>query len=336
MTNHPTFSHSKRSSLAHMALLGAAALFAPLANAQESPYPNKAIRLIVPYTAGGATDIIGRTVGQELSKVLGQPVVVDNRAGAAGNIGAAAVAREKPDGYTLLMGAMTSHSINSALMGPAAGFDMVKSFIPVAIVGRVPLVFVVHPNSKYKSLQQLIDGAKANPGKLNYASSGNGSPQHLAAEMFKREIGATITHVPYKGSTPALTDLMAGQVDFMIDTVPAAQNFIKGGKLVALATTTAQPVSALPNVPTSTAAGLKGFDVSSMFGIAVPAKTPDPVVARLSAALKTVMDQPAVKDTLAAQGAVASYTTPKEAADAIAREVAMWAKVIKDGNIKPD
>lgn len=329
-----SFNASRRAGLCCAALVGFAAL-ASAALAQDA-YPSKAIKLVVPYTAGGATDIIGRTVGQELSKVLGQPVVVDNRAGAAGNIGAAAVAREKPDGYTVLMGAMTSHSINSVLMGQAAGFDMVSSFTPISIVGRVPLVFVVNPNSKHKSLKELIDFARANPGKLNYASAGNGSPQHLAGEMFKREIGATIAHVPYKGSTPALTDLMAGQVDFMIDTVPAAQNFIKGGKLVALATTTAQPVASLPGVPTAAAAGLKGFDVSSMFGIAVPARTPEPVVARLSAALKTVMEQPAVKDTLAAQGAVASYTTPKEAEAAIAREVAMWSKVIKEGNIKPE
>lgn len=320
-------------------LLGMAAAVAlglsPALRAQPT-YPDKPIKMVVPYTPGGATDIIGRTVAQELGKVLGQPVVVDNRAGAAGNLGAAAVAREKADGYTLLMGAMTSHSINSVLLGEKAGFDMLKSFTPIAIVGRVPLVFVVHPGGQYKSLKDLIDAAKANPGKLNFASAGNGSPQHLAGEMFKREIGAAITHVPYKGSSPALTDLMAGQVDFMIDTVPASQSFIKGGRLAALATTTAQPVDTLPGVPTATSAGVAGFDVSSMFGIAVPAGTPQPVVDKLSAALKTVMAQADVTQTLAAQGAVASYTTPKEAADAIAREVAMWGKVIQDSQIKPE
>ncbi|MDO5624557.1 MAG: tripartite tricarboxylate transporter substrate binding protein [Pseudomonadota bacterium] len=327
---------SKRQWLAGATVLTlTAAAWSPLALAQTA-YPSKAIRMIIPYTPGGATDIIGRTVAQELGKVLGQPVVVDNRAGAAGNIGAAAVARESPDGYTILMGAMTSHSINSVLMGQAAGFNMIESFQPVSIVGRVPLVFVVHPSSPYKSLKALIEDAKARPGKLNYASAGNGSPQHLSGEMFKREIDATIAHVPYRGSAQALTDLMAGQVDFMIDTVPAAQGFIKGGKLVALATTTAQPVASLPDVPTAAAAGLAGFDVSSMFGIAVPAKTPDPVVARLSEALKTVMAERGVNETLAAQGAMASYTTPKEASERIAREVAMWSKVIKDGNIKPE
>ncbi len=326
---------TKRQWIARATVMAIAAVLPAMALAQDA-YPNKAIKMVIPYTPGGATDIIGRTVAQELSKVLGQPVVVDNRAGAAGNIGAAAVAREKPDGYTILMGAMTSHSITSVLMGSGAGFDMVKSFTPISIVGRVPLVFVVHPGGKYKSLKELIDVAKANPGKLNYASAGNGSPQHLAGEMFKREIGADITHVPYKGSTPALTDLMAGQVDFMIDTVPASQTFIKGGKLVALATTTAQSVDTLPGVPTATTAGVKGFDVSSMFGIAVPAKTPQAVVDKLSEGLKTVMAQAGVKETLAAQGAIAAYTSPKEAADAIAREVAMWSKVIKDGNIKPE
>jgi tripartite-type tricarboxylate transporter receptor subunit TctC len=318
-------------------LTGAAALLlAAAAPVFAQAYPDRPIRLVVPYPPGGATDVIGRVVGQQLGTVLGQSVVVENKAGAAGNIGAAMVAREKPDGYTLLLGALTSHSINSALVGPAAQFDMVKSFAPVSIVGRVPLVVVVHPGLKANDIAELVALAKGRQQPLSYASSGNGSPQHLAGEMFQRQAGIKLLHVPYKGSSPALTDLMGGQVDLMIDTVPAAQAFIKSGKLRALATATAEPVATLPGVPTAAQAGLKGFEVSSMFGILAPAGTPAAVVERLNAALKDAMAQPAVREGLLAQGAVAAYTTPQEAASAIGREVAQWTQVIKEGGIKAE
>lgn len=299
-------------------------------------YPDRPIKIVVPYTPGGATDLIGRVVAQKLSVVLGQPVIVDNRAGAAGNLGAAAVAKENPDGYTLLLGALTSHSINSVLMASSAGFTMDKSFAPISIVGRVPLVVVVGPSIKAANLAELIAAAKAKPDSLNYGSAGNGSPQHLAAELFKRQAGVSITHIPYKGSTPALNDLMGGQVDVMFDTLPAAQAFIKGGRLRALAITTAQRNPGIADVPTATEAGLKGFEVSSMFGLLAPAATPKDVMARLSAAMKDIMSMQEVKDALAAQGATAVYTTPDEAKVAIRDEVARWSKIIKDANIKPD
>lgn len=319
-------------------LTGAAALvLAAAAPALAQSYPDRPIRLVVPYPPGGATDVIGRVVGQHLGTALGQSVVVENKAGAAGNIGAAMVAREKPDGYTLLLGALTSHSINSALVGPAAAqFDMVKSFAPVSIVGRVPLVVVVHPGLKANDIAELVALARSRQQPLTYASSGNGSPQHLAGEMFQRQAGIRLLHVPYKGSSPALTDLMGGQVDLMIDTVPAAQAFIKSGKLRALATATAEPVATLPGVPTAAQAGLQGFEVSSMFGVLAPAGTPAAVLERLNAALKDVMAQPAVREGLLAQGAVAAYTTPQEAAGAIGREVAQWTQVIKEGAIKAE
>ncbi|KAF1044419.1 tripartite tricarboxylate transporter substrate binding protein [Xylophilus sp.] len=313
--------------------LGAAAL---PARANDAAWPERPIRLVVPYTPGGATDVIGRVVGQKLGTALGQPVVVENKAGAAGNLGAAAVAKEKPDGYTLLLGALTSHSINSVLQAATAGFDMEKSFAPISIVGRVPLVVTVGPSVQAKNLAEFIALAKSKPDGLNYGSSGNGSPQHLAAELFKRQAGVKIVHVPYKGSSPALNDLMGGQVDVVFDTLPATQSFIRGGRLRALATTTPQRVAALPDVPTAAEAGLAGFEVSSMFGLLAPAGTPAPIVAKLSAALKGILAQQDVKDALVAQGAVPVYTTPEQARAQIRDEVARWSKVIKEANIQPE
>ncbi len=328
-----------RSLLLRRALLGAAALAslalaAPATFAQA--YPDKAVRLIVPYPPGGATDVIGRVMAQKLSAALGQQFVVDNRAGAGGSLGASVVAKAPADGYTLLMGALTSHSINAALSPATVPYDINKSFAPVSIVGTVPLVFVVHPGVKANTLAELIALAKAQPGSLAFASSGNGSPQHLATEMFKRLVGVEVLHVPYKGSGPAMIDLVGGQVQAMIETAPAAQGHIKAGKLRALGTTTAQPVASLPGVPTVAQAGLAGFEVSSMFGIAAPAGTPEAVITRLNAALKTILVDPEVRESLLAQGAVATYTTPAEAAKAIQAEFAKWDKVIKEGNIKAE
>jgi tripartite-type tricarboxylate transporter receptor subunit TctC len=299
-------------------------------------YPDRPIKIVVPYTPGGATDLIGRVVAQKLSVALGQSVIVDNRAGAAGNLGAAAVAKENPDGYTLLLGALTSHSINSVLMTTHAGFSMDKSFAPISIVGRVPLVVAVGPSVKAAHLSEFIATAKAKPGSLNYGSSGNGSPQHLAAELFKRQAGVQISHIPYKGSSPALNDLMGGQVDVVFDTLPATQSFIKSGRVRALAITSAQRNPAIPEVPTTTEAGLKGFEVSSMFGLLAPAATPKEVIARLSTAMKDIMAMSEVKSALAAQGATAVYTSPDEARTAIQDEVARWGKIIQDAHIKPD
>lgn len=312
-----------------MAIVGA--FVAAVAHAQ---YPEKSIRLVVPYPPGGATDVIGRVMAQKLGAAIGQTVVVDNRAGAAGGLGAAMVAKEKPDGYTLLMGALTSHSISSVLQGSSAQYDMEKSFTPVAIVGRVPLLFVVNPNVKANTLSELIALAKTSPGSVTYASSGNGSPQHLAGEMFQRLVGIKLLHVPYKGSGPAMTDLIGGQVMMMIETAPSAQGHVKAGKLRALATATTLPIPTMPGVPTAPEAGLKGFDVSSMFGILAPAATPAPIIAKLNSALKAILEQQDTKDSMLAHGANAIWTTPEQAAQAIRSEVAMWAQVIRDGNIK--
>ena len=325
-----------QASIVRRIMVGAAALLTLAASSVFAQYPDKAIRMIVPYPPGGATDVIGRVMAQKLTAALGQTVVVDNRAGAAGGLGAAMVAKEKPDGYTLLMGALTRHSISSVLSPATAQFDMEKSFSPVAIVGRVPLVFVVNPTVKANTLTELITLAKANPGSITYASSGNGSPQHLAGEMFQRLVGVKLLHVPYKGSSPAMTDLIGGQVQMMIETAPSAQGHIKAGKLRVLATATSAPIPSLPGVPTAPEAGLKGFDVSSMFGILAPAGTPAPIIAKLNATLKGILEQQDVKDSMLAQGANATFTTPEQATHAIRTEVAMWTQVIKDGNIKGD
>ena len=333
MQTHSFFS---RAALMCCVVAGMATTLTLATSSAFAQYPDKPIRLIVPYPPGGATDVIGRVMAQKLGAALGQTVVVDNRAGATGNLGAAIVAKEKPDGYTLLMGALTSHSISSVLSAATAQFDMDKSFAPVAIVGRVPLVFVVNPAVKATTLAELIALAKANPGSITFASSGNGSPQHLAGEMFQRMVGVKLLHVPYKGSGPAMTDLIGGQVQMMIETAPAAQGHVKAGKLRALATATLSPIPSLPGVPTAPEAGLKGFDVSSMFGILAPAGTPAPIIAKLNATLKSILEQQDVKDSMLAQGANATWTTPEQAAQAIRAEVAMWTQVIRDGNIKGD
>ncbi len=331
MSFRPPSGSGRRRTFMTAAIVALNVLFCAYARAD---YPVKPIKLVVPYTPGGATDVIARVIGQKLTVSLGQPVVVENKAGAAGNLGAAYVAKEKPDGYTLLLGALTSHSINSVLLPSAAGFTMDKSFAPIAVVGRVPLVVAVGPSFKGKTLAEFIAAAKAKPGSMNYGSSGNGSPQHLAAELFKRQAGVSLVHVPYKGSSPALNDLMGGQVDVVFDTLPATQSSIKGGRLRALATAT--PQRALPDVPTASEAGLSGFEVSSMFGLLAPAGTPAPIINKLSTALKDIMNQQDVKNALTSQGVVPVYATPDEARSQITAEVARWSKVIKESNIKAD
>ena len=314
--------------------LSALALGAAPVSAQQ--YPDKPIKLIVPFPPGGATDVIGRVMAQRLSTALGQSVVVDNRAGASGNIGAEAVAKATPDGYTLLLGAVTSHSINQTLEKASIRYNFEKDLIPVAIVGSVPLVFVVHPSVPAKTLKELIAYAKSKPGELNFASSGAGAPQRLAAEMFKRSAGVDMVHIPYKGSGPAMTDLIGGQVLTMVETVPAALQHIKAGKLRALAVTTPQRISMLPDVPTAGEAGMPGFEVSSLFGILAPVGTPRPIVVRLNAEITKLLAMPEVREQLLAQGAYSVITTPEQATARVHQEVEMWAKVIKEANVKPD
>jgi tripartite-type tricarboxylate transporter receptor subunit TctC len=297
---------------------------------------DKPIRMVVPYPPGGATDVIGRVMAQRLSVALGQQVVVDNRGGAGGNLGADLVAKATPDGYTILMGAMTSHSIMATLERATVKYNFEKDFIPVSVVGSVPLVFVVHPSVPATNLKELIAHAKANPGKLSFASSGAGAPQRMGGELFKRVAGLDMMHVPYKGSGPAMTDLMGGHVLTMVETVPAALPHIKAGKIRALAVTTAQRISMLPDIPTASEAGLPGFEVASLFGILVPSGTPVAIVTRLNAEINKVLAMPETRQELLTQGAYASPSTPEQARERVRQEIAQWAKVIKDADIKPD
>lgn len=302
----------------------------------QSDYPNKPVKLVVPYAPGGATDVIGRVLAKHLSDELGQQFIVENRAGAGGSLGAGQVTKSPADGYTLLMGAFTSHTINAALMPAVTHFDIQKSFAHISLVGTVPLVFVVNPSMPANSVRELVELAKAKPGALTVASAGNGSPQHLALEMLKLQTKIDAVHVPYKGSGPAIADLLGGQVNAMIDTVPAAQSQIKAGKLRALATTTKERVASLPDVPTVGEAGFPGMLVSSMFGISAPAGTPEAVIQKLNSALKDILTKQEVKDSMLAQGTIATYNTPAETSKIINDEYTKWAKLIKDGNIKPE
>ena len=247
-------------------------------------YPDKPIKLIVPYPPGGATDVIGRILALKLGEALGQQVIVDNRGGAGGNLGAEAAAKSAPDGYTLLMGALTSHSTMATLEKGKLRYDIIKDFTPLMVVGSVPLVLVVNPQLPVKTLQELITYAKTNPDKLSYASSGAGAPQRMAAEIFRKEASVGMLHIPYKGSGPAMTDLVGGQVNLMFETVPAAQPFIKSGQLRALAVTTPTRISMLPESPTTAEAGLPALEVSSTFGVLAPAGTPAAIVEHLNAA----------------------------------------------------
>ncbi|RTZ41590.1 tripartite tricarboxylate transporter substrate binding protein [Candidimonas sp. SYP-B2681] len=309
-------------------------LAAPLGTtASAQAYPDKPIRLIIPYPPGGATDVIGRIVGKNLSDEIGNQVVIENRGGAGGNIGAAEVARAKPDGYTLLMGALTSHSVMATLEKGKLQYDLQKDLTPAGVVGFVPLVAVVNPSLPVKSLKELVDYAKKNPGKLNFASSGAGAPQRMAMELFKQIAGVDITHVAYRGSGPAMTDLVGGQVETMTETVPAAISFIKSGQLRPLAVLTPERVSMLPDIPTAKEQGFTGFNVSSLFGVMAPAGTPAPVLEKINKALTTALAKPEVKEQLLQQGVYADPLNIEASKVRLTAEIDQWAKVIHDGKI---
>jgi len=319
-----------------VALAGAATLaLATTADAQAPTYPTKPIRIVVPFPAGGATDILARAAAQRLTEAWGQSVVVDNRPGAGGNIGAELVAKSAPDGYTLLMGTVGTHAINASLYAKMP-YDHVKDFAPVILVAGVPNVLVVNPAVPANSVQELIAYAKANPGKLNFASSGAGTSIHLSGELFKVMAGVQMTHVPYKGSAPALQDLIGGQVQLMFDNLPPSLPQIKAGKLRALGVTSATRAPALPDTPTIAESGLTGFEASSWFGLLAPAGTPPAVIARLNGEIATWLGTPEAKEKLLALGANAAGGTPEDFAKHIAAETAKWAKVVKESGAKVD
>jgi len=317
-------------------LLGVSAFaLAAIAGAQAPAYPTKPIRLVVPFPAGGATDILAREVAKHLTDAWGQSVVVDNRPGAGGNIGSELVAKAAPDGYTLEMGTVGTHAINASLYSKMP-YDHVKDFVPVILVAGVPNVLEVNPALPVNSVQELIAYAKANPGKLNFASSGSGTSIHLSGELFKVMAGVQMTHVPYKGSAPALQDLIGGQVQLMFDNLPPSLPQIKAGKLRALAVTSAARAPALPDTPTVAEAGLPGFEASSWFGVLAPAGTPPEIVNKLNAEIAKWLASPGAKEKLANVGANIAGGTPEDFARHIQAETAKWAKVVKESGAKVD
>ena len=320
----------------HAVVLAVAVAFgvvAPFATGQ-STYPTRPVRLVVPFPAGGTTDIIARATAQKLSEAWGQQVIVDNRPGAGGNVGSELVAKSAPDGYTLLMGTVGTHAINPSLYAKMP-YDHVKDFVPVILVAGVPNVLVVNPELPVKSVPELIAYAKANPGKLNFASSGNGTSIHLSGELFKAMTGVQMTHVPYKGSAPALTDLVGGQVQLMFDNLPSSLAFIKAGKLRAIAVTSTARAAALPDVPT-VGDFVPGFEASSWFGILAPAGTPPAIIAKINGEATKWLATPEAKDKLTAQGANVAGGSPQDFAKHIQAETAKWAKVVKDSGAKVD
>ena len=306
-------------------------LAAPLSMAQA--WPGRPIRLVVPFPPGGLIDNMARLVGSRLSQELGQPGVIDNKPGAGGNVGAAEVARAPADGYTLLM-ASPALTISPAIYKNLP--YQPSQLAPVALLGRVPNVLLVNPASGIGKVQDLVGRAKAKPGQLNYASNGNGTSLHLSAELFKRRSETFITHVPYRGAAAAITALLSGEVDMMFDNLPSAIGQIQAGKLRALAVTTAQRSTALPDVPTLAEAGMEGFNVSAWFGVAAPAGLPAPVATRLADALQKVVQQPEVAVAMQRQGADPAFMDAASAAAALNTDAAQWKQVAAFAKIQLD
>ena len=305
----------------------AAVLALPFAAAAQT-YPAKPIRLIVPFPPGGGNDTIARAVGQDLAKALGQQVVIDNRPGAGGALGAELAARSLPDGYTLFLAGVASHGINPAL-NPKLPYDPVRDFTPVSLLASAPLILVVHPSVPARSVKELVALAKAKPGALNYASNGPGSSSHLAGELFKLSTRTDLVHVPYRGLSPALTDLMAGQVQVMFSSAVAMLPQVKAGRLRGLATTGAKRPVAIPDLPTVAVAGVPGYETGSWYGIVAPANTPPDIVNRLSTEMQKIVRQPAMQERFNGDAANPIGSTPQEFAAHIQRELARWSKVAK-------
>jgi tripartite-type tricarboxylate transporter receptor subunit TctC len=320
---------TRRTTLITLASLATAA-------SAQSPFPSKPLTLVVPFAPGGPTDAMARTLANAIKPVLGQNMVVDNKAGAGGNIGAEFVAKAPADGQTVLFGTSGPLAINISLFSKL-GYDPISSFAPVIQIGHLPNVLVVNPNVPARTVAELVSYAKANPGKLSYASSGNGASSHLAGVLFNMRTGTDIQHIPYKGTGPALNDLLGGQVTMSFTDVLTALPHIKAGKLRVLGVTAATRSAALPDTPTLMEQGLKEFDVSVFFGIVVPAGTHADVIAKLNSAFLQVLQQPDVKQNLAAQGLEpAQRTSPTDLGNFMRREIGVWRDVVKASGAKVD
>ena len=315
-----------------VAALALCAGFGAAAQAQED-YPNKVVRLVVPFVAGGGGDSLARSVSQAASEALGQQIIIDNRPGAGGNLGAALVAKSAPDGYTLLYGTNGTHAINHALYANP-GFDPIKDFAPVARLTRIGMVVVVTQEMPAKSVPELLDYLKKNPGKATFGSAGNGTSSHIAGEMFKMMTGTDILHVPYRGNGPAMIDLVGGRIDMMIDVMPAAYPHAESGKIRALAVTTKAPVPSVPHLPTLDSSGVPGFELSAWDGIWAPAGTPRPIVEKLNAAFNKALADATVKERLFKIGAEPVPGTSDDLGKFVAGELPKWAEVVKKSGAK--
>ena len=323
-----------------LVFLGAAGVAAPHWLHAQGAWPNKPVRIVVPFAAAGTTDILARALAPELSRAFGQTFIVENKAGAGGNLGADLVAKSPPDGYTLLMGTVGTQSINPSLY-PKMTYDAVKDFVPITLVAGVPNVLVMNPAKAQAAgitdVKTFIAYARAHPGKLNMASSGNGTSIHLAGELFKTMTGTYMVHFPYRGSGPALLDLIGGTMDLMFDNLPSALPQIKSGKLLALAVTSSTRSAALPDVPTVAEAGpVKGFEASSWFGLLAPAGTPAEIINRVQQESAKALATPALKERLLSQGAIPGGMTPAEFGRFIDAETKKWSAVVKTSGAKVD
>ena len=335
---HSIFSFHLPAAAVAAAATAAGLLTALPVQTQTSPaaaYPAKPIRLVVPFTPGGSTDILARAIGQELSRAWGQSVVIDNVPGAGGSIGADKVAKSPADGYTLLMGHIGTLAVNPSLY-PKLPYNPVTDFAPVAWVARVPNVLVIHPAVPAKTTQELVALAKARPGQLNYGSGGNGSAANLATEYFKMQTGTSLLHIPYRGTVPAMTDLMGGQIQVLFTGAPAVLGQIKTGQLRALAVSSPTRLDALPEVPTVAEAGYKGFEADQWYGVVAPAATPPDIVRKLNAQINLALASAELKTRLNSEGAIATPTTPEAFGQHIVREIARWKPVIGSGRVKAD
>ena len=315
-----------------IALIAALCTVAIPALAQDK-WPSKPIKYVVPFPPGGTTDILARLIGAKLSAALGQPVLVENKAGAGGNIGSDFVAKSAPDGYTILGGTISSHAINVSMYKDMP-YDPVKDFVPITLIGTNANVLVVDPKSTAKTVQELIAQAKAKPGSMSFASAGNGTSQHLSGELFKAMAGLDMVHIPYKGSAPAIQDVMAGQVPMMFDTTVVAGPHVKSGNVRALAVTSSKRVQGMESIPTMAEAGVPGYQIVSWQGIFAPAGTPKDIVARLNSELVKIIALPDIRERLEALGVDPVANTSEEFSAFQKAEIAKWAKVIKDANIK--
>lgn len=325
---------TRRRTLAATALAALTYAMPWAAHAQAGAYPDKPIRFLVPYPPGGGTDVIARIVQERFQAALGQPVIIENKGGAGGSVGTEVAARSAPDGYTVLF-TLSSHTINPAIF-PKLSFDTVRDFEPVGTVASLPQILVANPQLPVNSVAELIALAKAKPGTLAFATVGNGSPGHLAGELFKIRTGTQMTHIPYRGGGPAITDVIGGQVPLLWVSIPAAAQFVKTGKLKALGVSTQKRSAAFPDVPTLQEAGVPDFEVDSWYAMFVPAKTPKVIIDKLNRALNTVVADPMIREKLLAQGAEGVGGTPEALGKTVTAELPKWGKLAKDANIKAD